>query len=392
MKQLRCGFVYVSLACLCVAACGDDGGGGGGSTITISPTQGGTLTSDDGRFVLEIPEGAVTEETTVSVTLASVDDLPPAAGITEANLVYALSPEGLTFAVPAQATLTLDPVSETADGFGLPDVRHISGAGTIEPLDELTILMGAGGDATATFPLNGFSWLITRADNTGPTQGRIAGTGPAMSEVGVVFTYDILANMSSVESDLTTYSARSAVYSGTSVQSLTECNHGTRDPIATNTPLSVQPAFVCVETGTSDDVIGCIALVEERGSGAIACQYFCVHHAVQCVASSGLSSVPNTQVSGESVVIMTLQLGNDLYPRSQFNLGGVDACPESHWHSPGMVYPIASVSSPWNIVTNDQNGIPDPAPTVCGHGRESEVPQRPVVATMQEWTDWMTNH
>ena len=63
--------------------------------------QGGTVVSDDGRFSLEIPPGAL--DTHVKVTITSVEcELPSALGP-----CYRLAPRGLGFMLPATVTYEL---------------------------------------------------------------------------------------------------------------------------------------------------------------------------------------------------------------------------------------------------------------------------------------------
>src|SRR5262245_53850939 len=98
MREFRLLFAIVLVAC---------GGGDSGDddvvSITVTPEAGGTLTSADGRFTLEVPAGAVPAPTTISIRRAPADAVPDAL----AGLVYDLQPEGLQFAVPATASMTL---------------------------------------------------------------------------------------------------------------------------------------------------------------------------------------------------------------------------------------------------------------------------------------------
>lgn len=115
--------------------------------------------------------------------------------------------------------------------------------------------------------------------------------------------------------------------------------------------------------------------------------------AIECVDNPDIGSVSDTQTQGDDyVVIMTLEIDGKLYPRGQFTLGNPDACDGMHWHSPTPVYPIANASAPNQIATNEQLGLADPAPTVCGYGKSTEIPQRPVVATPEQWMEFQTNH
>jgi len=89
--------------CLCIA-CGDSGGYGTISVV-VGPA-GGEVTSGDGVLTLTFPAGALSTETTISVTRLSPFVLPSALNaILEINSVYKLEPEGLTFAVPVTVSI-----------------------------------------------------------------------------------------------------------------------------------------------------------------------------------------------------------------------------------------------------------------------------------------------
>jgi hypothetical protein len=97
----------------CLAACGDDGMTG----VLVTPEEGGTITSEDGRFTLQVPPGAVAAPTRISITRAPADELPGAIS----GLVYDLQPDGLVFASPATATLSLTTL-ELREGPTIPSL------------------------------------------------------------------------------------------------------------------------------------------------------------------------------------------------------------------------------------------------------------------------------
>lgn len=69
---------------------------------------GGTVTSVDGRVVLEVPAGALTAAETVSITIVDPSDLDPAFATDTAfttQLAYELRPDGLQFAEPVRVTV-----------------------------------------------------------------------------------------------------------------------------------------------------------------------------------------------------------------------------------------------------------------------------------------------
>ncbi len=73
--------------------------------IEVGP-EGGSVTSDDGAFVLDIPPGALAEPATISIGV-----VPPAelglVGVPLVGEVYELQPTGLELAVPAAAARTV---------------------------------------------------------------------------------------------------------------------------------------------------------------------------------------------------------------------------------------------------------------------------------------------
>lgn len=82
---------------------------GGGCSQPTAPgsavigAAGGKVTSADGKLTLEIPSGALSADTTISLTLA-----PPVTGqLLTLPLAYTMKPDGLTFAKPVLASLQL---------------------------------------------------------------------------------------------------------------------------------------------------------------------------------------------------------------------------------------------------------------------------------------------
>ena len=94
---------------LAIVALGWAGCGGGSSSpaavsAMITPAQGGTLTSADGKLTITFPPGAVSAPTSVSVAvIPPFTAMFPAVGAT----AYRLQPEGLQFNAAAQPTATL---------------------------------------------------------------------------------------------------------------------------------------------------------------------------------------------------------------------------------------------------------------------------------------------
>ena len=77
------------------------------SSASIGP-EGGLLTSADGRLTVTIPEGALEEDTTLEIQALTNE---AHGGIGSA---YRLSPDGLTFAVPATLAFSYEDAELTA--------------------------------------------------------------------------------------------------------------------------------------------------------------------------------------------------------------------------------------------------------------------------------------
>ena len=103
----------LALALLC-AACSD---GGGKVSVEIGP-DGGIVVSEDGRVTLSIPAGALSSITEISIEESDLSELPPEFSDLDPapEKVYALAPDGLAFALPATASVTLDSTPVAADG------------------------------------------------------------------------------------------------------------------------------------------------------------------------------------------------------------------------------------------------------------------------------------
>jgi hypothetical protein len=85
-------------------ACGGDSSGGG-AAATIDAASGGSVSSDDGRLTLQVPPGALVDDTRISIETLEGDDLPEGA---EGDAAYRLEPNGLSFSAPVTATLRVD--------------------------------------------------------------------------------------------------------------------------------------------------------------------------------------------------------------------------------------------------------------------------------------------
>jgi hypothetical protein len=80
-----------------------------GATATPVKEESRTVTSDDGKLTLEIPLGAVAEETDITITAVPLDELPEELRVLQgAGPGYRLEPDGLEFSEPVAVGLQLD--------------------------------------------------------------------------------------------------------------------------------------------------------------------------------------------------------------------------------------------------------------------------------------------
>ncbi|MFN8390806.1 MAG: hypothetical protein U0136_10990 [Bdellovibrionota bacterium] len=91
------------------------------STKIIGP-EGGTIFSNDGNFRIDFPSGALSESKSITITKRPVSDLPAAVrDSASVTTLYMLEPEGVTFQVPATATMTISsPGSVSGDTIEIP--------------------------------------------------------------------------------------------------------------------------------------------------------------------------------------------------------------------------------------------------------------------------------
>jgi len=105
-KYIRPFVIFLLLLCI-VAGCNGGSGGNTSITKTIGP-GGGTITSADGRLTLEIPPGALTEETEITIILLQVP------GENDVDLLgYVFLPDGLEFLLPARVTVDVGEITGT---------------------------------------------------------------------------------------------------------------------------------------------------------------------------------------------------------------------------------------------------------------------------------------
>ena len=166
MRSMLNGSAFVLLmvgAVVLLVACG----GGGATDIietTVSAREGATLSTGSGNLTLEIPAGALAEDTDIRIELVQPDDLPEhilqGAGQSQA---WRLEPSGLQLDEPATITLTLDSgeltQGESEDGIRAYLLVVAGEDGVQEILDGVKTLLRADGSVQVSGQLSHFSWI-----------------------------------------------------------------------------------------------------------------------------------------------------------------------------------------------------------------------------------------
>ncbi|MDQ8021558.1 MAG: hypothetical protein REI94_06935 [Moraxellaceae bacterium] len=159
-RRNKVGIAFALLMATLLSACG--GGGGDGqphstpsSTATASAVigpAGGTLTGPDG-VQIDIPAGALSANTTISITRSSTGAPALEAGLQSGGPIYAFTPHGITFAVPIAIRM---PVAATPAGTtAIAQVMFATEDTGWQSVDATV----AGGVATVW--RNSFSWGLT---------------------------------------------------------------------------------------------------------------------------------------------------------------------------------------------------------------------------------------
>lgn len=163
---------------LTVGGCSDDnpekrsGGGSPGAGSANIGTDGGAVTSGDGKVTLTVPAGALGTTETIVIRSIPPASLPPE--LAGAELAWELRPDGLQFAQPAQVSVTLPESPAQADGtFRVPlsFLRTPAGAAP-EALGNQTLTVdGAANRAAIDGTLTHFSPLGVYSSLTDSSAG-----------------------------------------------------------------------------------------------------------------------------------------------------------------------------------------------------------------------------
>jgi len=164
MKRIIAPSVAVVMLLTAILGCGTSGGS---ESITerIDADDGGSITSSDGMLTLEIPAGALAEDTRITIQEVDAGDMPDGFADLGEGMGYELTPEGLTFAEPVTVSLTHDPASlevEGGDGYEIYSLLSWSEEFGFEPLEELVLeISPSEGVATLRGELGHFSYITS---------------------------------------------------------------------------------------------------------------------------------------------------------------------------------------------------------------------------------------
>lgn len=155
----------VVVAAVVVGACGGgddtpsrdaDPASAAGAT-TIGP-DGGSVTSDDGRFTLTVPAGALDTGTDITLTKSPASEWDDDIVEAEPVAVYRMEPDGLEFATPAVGSLAVD-ASGDADEAQLPISLSYTDDGFELLTGQSTRVDLSAGTTTVGFEVPHFSFI-----------------------------------------------------------------------------------------------------------------------------------------------------------------------------------------------------------------------------------------
>lgn len=170
--------LFALFAVFAAAGCSDDDGGSGPGTggvggVDIGP-GGGSVTSEDAKFTIDIPAGALSTTQTISVAKMETPEIPATFDGLRVEEAYDIQPDGLTFSAPATITFVrTEPGLESSIDFEVvPEAIFTEDAtGAIEKLDGGTMEFDAAtGFVTitgATSHLSPFVCISERDFETG---------------------------------------------------------------------------------------------------------------------------------------------------------------------------------------------------------------------------------
>jgi hypothetical protein len=131
----------------------------------VRAVEGSTMASTNNRVSLEIPAGALPEDTEISISEVAEDEWPEAIRELEPEgKVLRLDPNGLEFSEPATIKFRIDPdgIEGTESENGLPAYTLVSMSkdGEQEYLDDTETHIFSDGSIEVSGKLSHFSWIV----------------------------------------------------------------------------------------------------------------------------------------------------------------------------------------------------------------------------------------
>src|SRR4051812_8286060 len=156
LRRIAC-LGVAALAALALAACGgsDDAPSSTGATMTIA-AAGGTLDGPSGSQVV-VPAGALGQATSVSVAQSGTGAPAAPAGVADVGTMFALTPHGTAFAVPATVRVPFDPAR-----LGAGETATLWKTNAAQDGWEQVPAATVSGN-TMQGQISSFSWVVVRA-------------------------------------------------------------------------------------------------------------------------------------------------------------------------------------------------------------------------------------
>lgn len=228
-----------------------DGGSVGGVQETIG-SDGGTITSADGRLTIEIPSGALSASETITIAPLAGKDLQDPFVAREGSAYYEVEPSGLTFDKPVTATYNLDRDPVRTDGTIEMIISMMMTRGSDDKPEYLENLRReidpATGQEMVRGELNHFSPIII--DKDGITL-EIKGVPTEPIEVHDSFDVEVIASEDYSDMTLDPASSHYKDHSDPALRPKNE-SFGLTRPNSRKSTLTGKTSYECTETGKHD--------------------------------------------------------------------------------------------------------------------------------------------
>ena len=156
-------------------------------SLLIIASDGGSAVSEDGWLTLDIPPGALAEDTHIRVQSVPQDELPPdLQGINAGEVGYRLEPPGLVFAEPVEVRMTVkrEDLAGEEGALGLSRLMVWSEGSEPEPLKDIKIEDSGGSALTISGWLTHLSLLFR---DTPLLRGRLQQPEPRTQAISRTF-------------------------------------------------------------------------------------------------------------------------------------------------------------------------------------------------------------